>query len=184
MDPLKIAKFADVRTDHLVFGYIREVESDFDVPDITSLIIHLILGFYYQFEFITKFRKDCFEVSEDKLTIANIKAIGFSQHAIYFNHWIASTSKSVVQWTFKINKMAFGTIYFGLISREKDVETDFGDRDEKFVPNYAVNTHCGIFINGKWTTSTGDEWHINDGDIVTLILDFITDFMIKPETFK
>ena len=173
LDPLSIAKSADSKSNHIVFGYIHEIESQLNLQEITSLIIHIILGFYYQNEFITKYRKDCFEVSEDKLTITNIKQVGFLAHSIYFNQWIESTSQLIVKWTFKMNKVIErGTgFYFGLVSKEEDTFSDFSSASDEYTPNYAICGDGQLWDNGKFADDSEILTELMESDWVTFILD-------------
>ena len=173
MDPLSIAKSADSKSNHIVIGYIHEIESQLNFPEITSLIIHMILGFYYQNEFIAKYREDCFEVSEDKLTITNTKFIGFLAHSIYFNQWIESTSHIIVKWTFKMNKVIEeGTkFYFGLVSKETDTLSDFCSASDEYTPNYAVCGDGQLWNDGRWVGNSDTLTELMEDDLVTFILD-------------
>ena len=73
MEPLQNAKSANDNSQSIVHGYLREMESLFEISEVTSLIINIILGFYFQGEYITEYVKENFEISPDKLTITNIK---------------------------------------------------------------------------------------------------------------
>ena len=55
MEPLAIAKSADSKQRCVVFGYIHDMESKLKLREIASLIINIVLGFYYHGEFIAKF---------------------------------------------------------------------------------------------------------------------------------
>ena len=72
-------------------------------------------------------RKDCFKISDDKLTITNIEKISDFDHTIYMKHWIDSTSNQIIKWRFKINEHQTWHHYFGLASTfsEEALEEDF-----------------------------------------------------------
>ena len=97
VDPLQNSRAADYKSHHVVFGYVHDMELELQLMEIASLIINVILGFYYNPEFITKYLDEYFKVSDDRLTITNIKEIDVCEHGIYLNQWIESTSKSITK---------------------------------------------------------------------------------------
>ena len=80
MDPLQNAKYADDKANYTAYGYIHNMERKLKFGEVATLIIKIILGFYYHGEFIDKFSEKNFEISADKLTITNIKRVYHSQH--------------------------------------------------------------------------------------------------------
>ena len=114
-------------------------------------------------------------MSEDKLTITNIKHVDFVAHAIYFNPWIESTSKCIVKWTFKMNRMVRrgGEFYFGLVSKEKDVKDDFSDWTTEYIPNYAVIMKMVEFMKMEQQRNLWDNIWTFKKEIYTAELEFL-----------
>ena len=176
MDPLRNGKLADSKASHIVFGYVRDMEITLKLTEITEYIIHIILGFYFNYEYFASYLKEHFEVSPDKLTITNIKKVDFRRHTIYLNHWIASTSKCIARWTFKINSfqpIAMTEMYFGLVSSQQAPNEDFATIEQQHVPNYCIANSGSRYPNGKSIGTIGQSFKIKEGDIVTFTLDLI-----------
>ena len=192
MDPLQNAKFADGKTGCIVDGYIHDNESKLKLAQIHSLIFTVILGFYYHAEFISKYLKDNFKVTDDRSTISNIEDISCNDHTIYFNQWIESKSTAIVEWMFRINKVIkAGQMYFGITSKEKAITQDFAaDASEwssadastmSFGPTIATKDDVSYSVNGLGTTFKGiyisgrkPEFTIEQGNSVTFILDLVS----------
>lgn len=172
MDPLKHAKSADNKSEMIVFGYVHEIESKLELPEIASFIFHIILGFYCHDEFITKYLGESFKVSSDRLTIENLGYISFSNHAIYLNQWIQSISKSIHKWTFKMNNITRGDAYFGWVGKEFDEPImDLVDHE----PYYIVNETGSIWTSEEDINDDGsmyiEKMDVSEGDLVTFTLD-------------
>ena len=170
MDPIQNAKFADSKSKRVVFGYVNKMESKFKLSQIATLIISIILGFYSG-EYIRSFLDECFEISQDKLTITRNKYAAFV-HSIYLNQWIDSTSKSMVKWTFKINKVNHRSaeIYFGLTSEELAPGVDFSNgKFESFCVDNFGQRYKGNNSHGRVRS-----FNINTNDLVTFTLDLIS----------
>ena len=106
------------------------MESKLKLSEIASLIMNIILGFYYHSEYFSVFLEDIFNVSPDGLTITSMQDLSCNHHAIYLNQWIKSTSKSIVKWTFKIDTMMPSTdLFFGITSTEKKPDEDVATAD-------------------------------------------------------
>ena len=168
MEPLRNARSTDGKSQSIVFGYVREMESSFAISEVASLIINIILGFYYHEEYITEYVKEFFQISQDRLTITNIKDIYTNFHSIYLNQWIESTSKAIIKWTFKINKLSQSNqYYFGITSNEKAPDTDFAVGVNSYYIGYNGRVYRGSiscnFIEPFRKT-------IRDGDSVTFTL--------------
>lgn len=143
---------ADSRSEYVVFGYLRNMDSRFSLSShIPPLVSHLCLRFYFIFECFDEARTDCFKISDDRLTIANIKQCGY-QHTIFLCKWIESTSKSIATWKFERNSTdSVGTIGFGIISTDEEdlLYSDFCSVEPKHKPNYCVYNVGYKFENGK-----------------------------------
>ena len=175
MDPLENAKSADHKTECIVFGYIHGMKLKLKLTEIASLITHMILGFYYNPEFITKFLDKHFKVSQDKLTITNIKPTDFRSHSIYLNQWINSTESSITKWTFKINnlrKVGGTELYFALVSFQNDPSHDLTGPFSIYRPNYCVNDWGRKYENAANAASSG--FKLNTGSVITFTLDLIS----------
>ena len=99
-------------TKNLVMGYIRDSESSLHLEAVPMMISYLISIFYHISEHITKVRDDCHQISDDKLTVTNIKQCRLNQQGIYLNEWVQSMSNMTFTWTFLINKLKDG-LHFG-----------------------------------------------------------------------
>ena len=87
-----------------VMGFIRSIEKTLTkYAEIPAEIYDLCLAFYTFPEFFEMVREDCFEISEDKSTVTNIKKCNENNHTIYMYNWIQSTSNTITTWKFKIN---------------------------------------------------------------------------------
>ena len=178
MESLINAKSADSRSKRIIHGYIHRSEIQLKLPEIASLIINIILGFYYSGEFISKFLDKYFEVSQDKLTITNLREIEFEEHTIYLNQWIESMSKAIVRWTFKINAMSNHNrtrIFFGFASKERPSEYDFTTDKCEFIPNYSISNYSSPWIDGRTTNiNVPMQYEMRKDDLVSFTLDLVS----------
>ena len=167
MDPVLNAKRADPQSQRIVSGYIHEMESKLNLPEVASLIISIVLGFYCG-EYITSFLREYFERSKDKLTITKIKHSA-AQHTIYFNQWVHSKSNMIIKWIFKINKTKNrgSEIYFGLVSQELQPNIDFSNGKQR---NYCID-NCGRRYRGNNSYDDIVSFKCRDGNMVTFTLD-------------
>ena len=162
---------ADSRSEHIVFGYLRNMDSIFSLSShIPPLVSHLCLRFYYIFECIDRVRTDCFKISDDRLTVTNIKQCGYD-HTIFLCKWIESTSKSIVTWKFERNGTdSVGTIGFGIISIDEEslLKIDFCSTLPKYEPNYSVYDVGYKFKHGK--SEKNMSHHVIHKNVATFIL--------------
>ena len=86
MASLLIGKNADLACKCTVFGHIREQESLLKLFTIPPIIAYLCIAYFYNPEYFARAREDCFKTSEDKMTITNIKMVGWGKHRIYMNN--------------------------------------------------------------------------------------------------
>ena len=105
-------------TNRLIFGYTRRQENELELStNIPPLIYHFVAAFHHIDEYFDQAVKDCFTISDDKLTITNIKFCHWGHHTIYLNQWIPSKSKYSYRWKFRINKLK-KKINFGLVCKQ------------------------------------------------------------------
>ena len=143
MAHLQVGKNADKRSKYTVFGYTRKLEESLKLQTIPPIVLYLCIAYIYNPEFFARVREDAFKISDDKLSVTNIQEILWSQHCIYLNQWIESTSKSIVTWIFKMDKMRGGKYLasFVIISKEKDVEQQPRDMPYyEFLDNGSIGT--------------------------------------------
>ena len=106
-DLQKIKKLDD-KTQYLVFGYIRLMESLFlnnnktnaaiNIPD---LMIYTIMAFYAHLERFEHFEKNSFDVTNDGTKIIKID---HAQRTLYGSTIMAYESKGIYEWRIKILK--------------------------------------------------------------------------------
>ena len=162
MSALQTVEIAQQLTNDVVSGYLRKG-------------IKLICLKYYNedIEWFGGFRDDCFKLSDDKMTITNIKSCNFANHTIFGNVWIPSTSKTISKWTLKINTMN-DDVYIGFASKY-DINDDFihfNKTYENHTPNYAIGDAGFIFQNGEYVYSRRAP-KFKEGSAVTLTLDLV-----------
>lgn len=108
----------------IVSGYIREHESTHDFINIPPLISHKCLQYYADNEYFSKVTslftsEDYFEISKDRKTVTNVG--GYScwiDHVIFCNKRIKTLSNVITKWTFFIDNIGRGAMFFGLQSSE------------------------------------------------------------------
>ena len=171
MAALQTVKNARQITIDVVFGYFRL--QNLNIPKGIKLIC---LKYYNEnIEWFSGFREDCFKVSDDKMTITNIKNCDFDNHTIFGNVWIPSTSKTVSKWTLNIttNKMN-DAMYIGFASKY-DINDDFIKTHVDHTPNYAIGNAGFIFQNGEYVYSpqTPLAPKFREGSAVTLTLNLV-----------
>eukprot|EP01084_Bolivina_argentea_P188006 323728_1 len=173
MSLLSNVKQADKRSKYTVFGYIREMESNFNLENIPMLISYLCLSYHYDPEYISKARDDAFEISKNRLIITSKKTICFRDHTIYCNQWIHSMSNVIAKWTFKINYVpnasSIDGIYFGLASEQND-NGIYNDFSNSKAANYAVSD-CGDKYTHDAESITENVGELHSNDEVTYTLD-------------
>ena len=74
MAAFAVSKTADERTKCIIFGYFRKQESLLKTS-IPPIICYLCMGYYYNPEYFSRAKEDCFIISDDKLTVTNIKQV-------------------------------------------------------------------------------------------------------------
>ena len=121
-------------TKDLVCGYIKEHKLSLKLETIPQLIPYLVAAFSNG-DYFASARDDCFKISEDKLTVTNIKKCSLSEQGIYLSHWVQSTSDKEIKWKFKINKLQ-DDMCFGLVSKENDTRESFWNLESK--PCYTI----------------------------------------------
>eukprot|EP01084_Bolivina_argentea_P256703 432295_1 len=161
----------DQRTIDIVFGYIKSLEITFKTMHLPQGIKQICLMYYYINEFFSKAQDTLFKISEDKLTITNIRYCSFGSHTIYGKVWIPSVSKSIHKWTFSIHVKA--EMYIGIASNDDNIDSDFSSDLENDIPNYALSNYGSRYKNGERFYDEFDTFitgfrHYTD---VTLILD-------------
>eukprot|EP01084_Bolivina_argentea_P118376 210050_1 len=142
MSSLQQLKYVNKKFKYCVFGYIRESESKLELPPIPMLISYICLSYYYFADFFSKAREDHFKISNDKLTITNIKYCDYRNHSIFLNEWIDATSNTIVTWTFTFKNT--NDVIVGL-ALEEDINEDFCFGKK---PTYAIASWGGNFLNG------------------------------------
>ena len=172
---LKTAKSVDQKTRDIVYGFVKRMEKSLWFRNIPTEIYELCLAFYFLPEFFDKARRDCFKISDDKLTVTCIKRCNYNQHTIYMKKWIESTSCCIAKWRFKINdrpSMPTSTsfTFCGLASAYSEIMLvmDFSSR----APNYSLG-HGGQRFFNRYPAedSTTKMPTYKSGDIVTFTLD-------------
>ena len=168
----KLLENVNKQVKYCVFGYIRNIELLFKFPSIPIVIFYLCLGYYYNAEQFEDARKDCFRISNDKLTITNIKRCRFPNHTIYLQRFIESTIERVIKWTFKINRLGsdYYEMAFAIVSKQESIKKGiFRQADYFMVFNNGIRefypTGCVIENSRK------DGCIFTEGDLVSLTLD-------------
>ena len=183
MSAFKLAKNVDERSKLLVFGYVRSVESALQLPNTPPLIMHLCLTFYYLNEYFARALRNCFVISDDKLTVTKIDEHPDWNHTICLNEEIQSMSNAIVTWQFKIiqrsvdeafdggNFIRTITMGFGILSNCSAIDKDIVYDDPAFIPHYvAYDGSLGWkFKNGIGAGKSN--LRIVTDDIVTFVLD-------------
>eukprot|EP01084_Bolivina_argentea_P043593 80298_1 len=174
MSNLEVSKRANQQIKSIVFGYIREQESyllyNCNIP---LLISYTCLSFYYVPEFISKARTDYFEISDDKMTIKNIRGhCSVDKHAIFCNQWITSTLNIIAKWTFLIQNRA-GNLYFGLASNDEYLNNDFCRPSNE--PCYQIANHGGKYAHDiPFNFGNNKLKQFGNSDTVVFYLDLIS----------
>lgn len=157
----------------IVFGYIREHESTDDAINIPPLVSYKCLKYYCSDEYFSRALEDFFTISNDKMTITNIRNIPVHAHTIYCNKWIESLSNVIVKWTFSIKSLPGYAIFFGLTSNEKRIDEDFCTQNN--APCYQVSSDGIKYSHNMRNNGISypilpiDGWDNND--TLTFILD-------------
>ena len=104
MSSLKKVKLTTQMTKDRVFGFVRRIEQALEsYRNIPVIISYLCLAYYSISEYFDKARTDCFKITDDKLTITNIKKCIDEKHTIFMKQWIDSQCDLICEWLFKIN---------------------------------------------------------------------------------
>ena len=163
----------DQRLIDTVNGYVRQMETDFEV--IPSIIAHLNLAFFCK-------PNEYFAVSGDNVTISNsmrtVEKIGGHSwdNTTYGNQWIDSTEKLVVKWEFKIehNTLTGTGMVFALLSHDTRCNESCIQKADS--PSYVYNIAGTLLLNSihqrdKNKADIGCAGAA--GDILTVVLDLI-----------
>ena len=141
---LKEIKKADIKSQYLVFGFVKECQLLFEDKDdniirnITDLIIYTIIAFYAHFEFFEHFAEDKFKTEDDGRIITKngdeLRLTAYGSIIIPFE------SEAVYTW--KIRILKGNTIAIGIdeASRKCMQEIFFNCRKSK---NYAYASGTG-----------------------------------------
>eukprot|EP01084_Bolivina_argentea_P254612 428071_1 len=173
MSSMKRIKNVDAHSKYCVFGYIREMELNLKLPTIPLLISYICVSYFYEPEYFSKARPDCFKISENKLTITNIKTTNDNTHTVYCHKWTNSMSNSIVKWTFVINGKKQDTdsdgIFFGFVTQENkgSILCDFSSNRE--LPNYAIG-HNGTKFFGSAICNTEASYGFDEKDEIEYTL--------------
>ena len=112
------------------------------LQSIPMIILYLTSAFYHIPEFIDKFRPGYLEISDDKLTITNIKHCPLDQQGNYLHEWIPSATENIFTWTFLINKLK-DKMYFGFVAKEEpNLHMDWWSWITK--PAYSISNDCRV----------------------------------------
>ena len=130
----------------LVFGYIRRIEKELKIPNVTMLIIYKILEYFYLNEYFDK-HGDVIQVSEDKRTITRIGDKNAWNNNSYGNIWIKSNGNEIARWKFEMDHVEMRQeLYFQFLSKDIRLNED-GGREED-APNYAWSNKFDIDCHG------------------------------------
>ena len=173
---LKLKDRINPIVERLIFGYLRRIESSHGI--VVPLEIKYIFAQYAILEFISIARFDHFEITNNALTVKNIKDCDFKDHTIICNEWVDSMVNGIYKWTFKIrlkNNIQnvdnnLSRVFLGFITSTFDKsDKDFKQKWNSFAIGNKGTTWRGGILNIKYQNDV--RYMFNDGDKVTLILD-------------
>lgn len=176
----------------LIFGYIRSIEQSMHESYFHGLIPNVIifLCLSYSTEFYLKdcfedFDDDIFEISDDKLTIKNIKGATWHNHSIFGKEPIDAASDNIYRWVLNIHSddILIGICAMTKMEKSGRVNKDFTKSPGKALtsygyyrgsgaPYYAFDSDGGSFTNRKMSIHTQDAWEFGKGDQIVLLLHF------------
>ena len=160
------SKHATTRSKYCVFGYMRNMEQLLKLSSIPVVIAYLCLKYYAIPEMFDKFPTKYFQTTKDKLTIMNKLHAPYNQHCIYLYQWIDSTSKSIIKWTFKINRLYLINPF--IHGHSKTITFSLGFKQDDI--NKGIVQTDGIYFSNEGLFS---KINFKTGDIVILKLDLI-----------
>ena len=131
-----------------VWGYIRNAENSLGLSHIPPLVTQLCLKFYPLAEGFDLAREDCFEISDDKLSIQLVEYCDW-RHTVYCQRPIHSQSKAIIKWTFESSraKGCVGQMSVGLAPNTNCLKSDFCCVTD--IPNYSVYDGGLAFKDGQ-----------------------------------
>lgn len=143
MSAFKISKKANEPTKMLIYGFIKAAQKELNIllNNIPIPIQQYIVAYYYLHEYFYKAPDNHFEISDNKLTITNIKNTPH-QYQVWMNQSVSSLSDNIFTWRFKINKLKDG-INFGIVPSKHCVENCMDFWFWEFRPVYSItNKQC------------------------------------------
>ena len=141
---LSKAKQATKDDTYLVFGYVRNLTQNDEIPtNIPDVICYMMLIYFYIEECFMKSKEGFSNVtiSEDQFTITQTE--NTSSNCNYYNtifckNWIDIMSDKLVTWKFKINEILLQGITFGLVTNKNWL-------------NWGINTECPFLMRYQKT---------------------------------
>ena len=164
-------KDVDQRTNDVVNGYLRNQQSLLPYTDnpyylIPSLVIHLILSFYFDPEYFESDSNGYYKVSDDGKTVQ--KAGGSYNCSVYGHAVIPSHLGGIYEWTFKIIVEGI-SISIGITA---DIHKTF---KKGFWRNTNHSNYAAVYSGHKASKNEFKYGYpierIRDGDIVKMHLD-------------
>ena len=170
---LKQLELINDKTNHLVYGYNREMKCKLGnyklFENIPSMVHSLCMLFYYQMEQFEIYGDDlkCSIYNTSITGLMPIKSINYQ--TAYGKFMIASTKKFNGKWTIKLNKCRQGMLAIGITSKVFNNGNKF-DYDTS-APYYAYNGFCGYKWDKGGVEQFGQQYRTNDIIKMHLIID-------------
>ena len=162
----------DERTELLIFGYMRLMESELELSIIPPLVIHLCILFYRIQECFDR-APDTFEISDNNLRVKNVSNSGW-KHTVYCQYPIPSMSNLIYEWTFKFQihgqERTYTSNGFGLASNDNCVDMDFCQNVSPYIPNYGMYDGTGGDAQKNRLRIGSAGLIFADGDVIKIIL--------------
>ena len=129
---MKTHKLIPDKFKHIAFGYTRQSEKEYDIPNLPKVVIYLVLGYFFHGEYFEKCGDDL-QISDDKMTVKRTtlpRRLRRFWNTAYGKLWIPLDSNKVTKWTFKIESYGNeiegdGAIRVGIVSKDNSLNQNF-----------------------------------------------------------
>eukprot|EP01084_Bolivina_argentea_P299522 516308_1 len=180
-------KSANIDSQLLVFGFVRDTESVFDIiktdsnnfhMNVPPLISWIILSYYHAFEYFAVIGNDI-TVSDDKMSITkNIPRTW--RNSSYGSMIIPSESKAICKWDLKMSYLDVNrSAVIGIISGACQKDIPFAKKvtkNSKFYAFYCRNGKTYQHTKENSIPYSKNAKDIKQGDIISVKLDLKTNY--------